>query len=166
MNNFEQVTTRYRKGEIVIQEVPAAFAGEVFDKLDEMREAGVKERIVNETFVALWCAESVVSDSTDEELTTTLCRIRELMDIKEADDGKMCDKDSEELDGLRVKIQEFKENIRKIKPKRWFDTVWPEVDKLNLITKSVQDDAEKNSEEVEPINSTSTDSAENLDIQA
>jgi len=130
MGNFEQVTIKYRDGEIVIQEVPASFAGEVFEKLDEMRESGVKERIVNETFVALWCAESVVSETGQEPLSS-----------------------------------EEKERIRDLRPKRWFDAVWPEVDKLNLLTKPEKDEAEKNSDEVEPISSTSTDSAEISDIQ-
>ena len=50
-----------------------------------------------------------------------------------------------------------KKNIRQLRPKKWFDVVWSEVDKLNMLTPAVKEEEEKNSDEVEGMNSTSTD---------
>jgi len=132
MNNaFEQVTIPYRKGEIIIQEVPAAFGLEQHEINEKKRKDGVPEYIISTEWVAAWCAESVVSES-----------------------------------GMDPLSEDDKKNIRQIRPKKWFDVVWSEVDKLNMLTPAVKEDVEKNSDEVEDMNSTSTDSAETLDIQA
>lgn len=142
---FEEVTIPFRGKEIVIREVHAGFGSEVLEELETFRATGATEQKANDHFIMMWIFASVVSDNGKPL-------------ISESDDVSSV--------GYDEIVKRYGGQLKKSRPKKWFDAVWKAIDELNTITGKAQAEAEKNSEEVELTSDTSTILAESSDIPA